>query len=489
MDNIQINSHSHTDRIRPPHSPVAIDPLSRSYHGASDQLQFQAGAMKRSLSFVPLRGTRGSQQKHHIHELSISGAIQTLKWRPPKNLCHDLSQLDNMTTANQDSTADHHEAMLAVSTTPTTGLGGHGTVSLWSYHRPFMPLIIVEGHTKGAVSMFLWVDTPEVEEIEIPVDDDTLSIRVEGLQTHSEKRFMDQPFDLQDIDSDQFKGLKGTWQHILSVGRDGSCLLQSLVRGERPIENVPHSTFAIANLSPFQRGYGSLQLILAHQNVPSGDNNDYQLCGLRRDIMTSMSRGVFQENPPGKNYTHSAFDWKLKSSGQKPELLGPLTFISTDRGDLNELSESSLRKDEVVIAPEVVHMSRFADSYQLYHDNEFQTKAKICRHNGSVAAGLNCHALSRMWSILASILDGSESEDIVDSSSQRSFPSNPFSFMLLPTLKSLLLERADASDVQTCVVLCEVMEVIPSQRNSFQQEIVKTNVPGLDMSLVREWYL
>ena len=60
-------------------------------------------------------------------------------------------------------------------------------------------------------------------------------------------------------------------------------------------------------------------------------------------------------------------------------------------------------------------------------------------------------------------------------------PMNVMQYTLLPTIKSLLEERADAGDVQTCVALCEVLQVIqPDQQ---------TRIPGLELNLVREWYV
>jgi hypothetical protein len=55
--------------------------------------------------------------------------------------------------------------MIAVSTAPIKGAsaGGSGMISLWSYHRPFMPLSIVEGHKEGAVADFEWLDTPKMD--------------------------------------------------------------------------------------------------------------------------------------------------------------------------------------------------------------------------------------------------------------------------------------------------------------------------------------
>ena len=60
-------------------------------------------------------------------------------------------------------------------------------------------------------------------------------------------------------------------------------------------------------------------------------------------------------------------------------------------------------------------------------------------------------------------------------------PMNVMQYAILPTIKSLLLERADAGDVQTCVALCEVLQVIQSDE--------QTRIPGLELNLVREWYL
>lgn len=51
----------------------------------------------------------------------------------------------------------------------------------------------------------------------------------------------------------------------------------------------------MANLSPFQRGCGSLQVFSVHQKVPSGPSNDFALTGLRRDVVTASARGVFAE--------------------------------------------------------------------------------------------------------------------------------------------------------------------------------------------------
>ena len=53
----------------------------------------------------------------------------------------------------------------------------------------------------------------------------------------------------------------------------------------------------MANLSPFQRGYGSLQIFSVNQQVPNRVVNDFMLTGLRRDEQTRRAPGVFKEVP------------------------------------------------------------------------------------------------------------------------------------------------------------------------------------------------
>ena len=75
--------------------------------------------------------------------------------------------------------------------------------------------------------------------------------------------------------------------------------------GDRPISRVPSSCFAMANLSPFQRGYGSLQLFSVHQQVPNGVGSDFDLTALRQDAIMAKAPGVFKEAPIDINGTVS----------------------------------------------------------------------------------------------------------------------------------------------------------------------------------------
>jgi len=93
---------------------------------------------------------------------------------------------------------------------------------------------------------------------------------------------------------------------------------------------------------------------------------------------------------------------------------------------------------------------------------------------------LRCAPLARMWRSVASMLSGSGLNGLPSKGASPQ-PSNVMHFAILPTIKSLLLERADAGDVQTCVALCEVLQVIETESD--------TRLPGLELNLVREWYL
>ena len=54
-------------------------------------------------------------------------------------------------------------------------------------------------------------------------------------------------------------------------------------------------------------------------------------------------------------------------------------------------------------------------------------------------------------------------------------------FVLVPTIKAILEERSEAGDLQTCVSLCEVLQVVTPE------ETVK--IAELELERVREWYL
>lgn len=54
-------------------------------------------------------------------------------------------------------------------------------------------------------------------------------------------------------------------------------------------------------------------------------------------------------------------------------------------------------------------------------------------------------------------------------------------FLIFPTVKSMIEELAEQGDVQTCVAICEVLEVLNGDGT--------TKIQSLDINQVREWYL
>lgn len=115
---------------------------------------------------------------------------------------------------------------------------------------------------------------------------------------------------------------------------------------------------------------------------------------------------------------------------------------------------------------------------------ECKTKGDICRHNAGVAGSLNRHTLKSMWDTLAILLEGPDSDMLTN---KRSKPNSALSFVLLNTVQNLLLQRADAGDLQTCVVLCEMLDVIVPPINT--GDTAKSALPTIEIEAIREWYL
>ena len=238
------------------------------------------------------------------------------------------------------------------------------------------------------------------------------------------------------------------------------------------------SHFAMANLSPFQSGYGSLQCFSVYQNVPNRKDEDFMLTGLRQDQFTAEAPGIFHED----DLRHSDTNENREDfSGKRlPSTVPELVFSVIDQGNLDsEGLPIHQDNDTLCVAPEVVHLSRFSRSYKMYPDDDCSQRVDLCYYNSNVANELKCGSLSRMWRTVASLLQGSGLHELP--SSNMTNPVNPFQYTLFPTIKALLLERAEAGDVQTCVVLCEVLQVLQSGGS--------VSVPGLPVTLVREWYL
>lgn len=154
--------------------------------------------------------------KNMLHVLSISASVTRIRWRP----------VANETTAEGE---DRHDAMIAVATAQIKGAsaGGAGLLSLWSHHRPYMPLSVVEGHQEGAVVDFDWLDTPKSRDARFAVSDVTSTSRIPGVSSHEVDSIL---YDSSGMPRNESAPCR-FWQHVISVGRDGNCFVQSLVRG------------------------------------------------------------------------------------------------------------------------------------------------------------------------------------------------------------------------------------------------------------------
>ena len=109
--------------------------------------------------------------------------------------------------------------------------------------------------------------------------------------------------------------------------------------GDRPILRVPPSCFAMGNLSPFQKGYGSLQLLSVCQKIPYKGFDDFSLTGLRRDNVTANAPGIFQELPglsTESDLMSVTNDWSDKITSIIPASDPQIMFTVVDQGELDE---------------------------------------------------------------------------------------------------------------------------------------------------------
>jgi WD repeat-containing protein 24 len=450
---------------------------------------------------------KGSSSPYSRHVLFISAYVTQVRWRPPSIESLGMRVSDESSSEEEDDEVDPHDSMLAVSARLTSA-GGSGVLSMWSFHRPFMALSSVEGHREGAVADFVWLQSP----LMIPRSKKTSSNQRSTPAMGTTKPGSDSRLHraaptisdvslfrpsgrgreraLSEIDNDDNNSGDGeggmssesvcVWQHVLSVGRDGRCILQSFARGDRPISRVASSCFAMANLSPFQQGYGSLQCFSAYQAVPNRPEDDFALTYLRQDQYTANQPGIFHED----DIQDGSHPESMRNfAGQRlPSTVPELVFTVIDQGELDENGlPINQVTDMVCVAPEVVHLSRFASAYKLYPDDQCPRRVDLCLHNRNVADDLKFGPVARMWATVARLLKSAGVDELPSIMSQTK-PSNVFQLAILPTMKDLLLERAEAGDVQTCVALCEVLQVI-------QLGGGKVCIPGLEISLVREWYL
>ena len=454
------------------------------------------------------------------HVLAVAAPVKRVRWRPPASKAHLLqvqpstmmtavaattggqrspaqspSRINkatmhhlpnnNMNNSNNDDgggdhhddndhddkgTSDRHESMLAVATVPIKGEsgGGSGFVALWSYDFPYMPLSILEGHKEGAVTDMAFLDAAQVAATQKGVSETGKGARPPS----KSKPPTPKPGGGGGgggVDPNKQEEEECIWQHILSVGKDGQCLIQSLARGDRPITHVPPSCFAMANLSPFQRGYGSLQIFSICQEVNRGSDS-----WLRMDHVTASAPGIFRVDNLTSQRRIQRGNHNLVPRKKK----GPImTFHSLDQGNLDHAGKPATvgtNSDSAVIAPEVVHLSRFAEQYEFYPTVALPTRIDICLHNMQVAESLQNQTVAQIWQTVSGELERAAIDSLAVDVME---PIHD----IKPVILGLLEGRANDGDVQSCVALCEVLEIVNSDRS--------TQIPGLEIQLVREWYL
>jgi hypothetical protein len=194
-----------------------------------------------------------------LHVLSISASVTRLRWRPPSKI--PISSAEDV-----GNVEDLHDAMMAVATAPIKGAsaGGAGVLSLWSIHRPYMPLSTVQGHEDGAVADFDWLETPQSPSEPSALSSSAVSsqnaptealrrpvtrAKASSFDGEGQPAFLNEghrrlvgPGSICAIDStlsresqdfsDEEEQSFRIWQHVISVGRDGQCIVQSFVRGK-----------------------------------------------------------------------------------------------------------------------------------------------------------------------------------------------------------------------------------------------------------------
>jgi hypothetical protein len=220
-----------------------------------------------------------------------------------------------------------------------------------------------------------------------------------------------------------------------------------------------------------------------YQKVPNSTEDDFFLTALRQDEYTAQAPGAFYEPA----VTHQREEEQIEDPGQRIPLKSPeMIFSVVDQGDLdqNNLPVRTDGDETLCVGPEVIHLSRFTRFYKMYPDKDCPSPIELCANNSHVAAELDQVPLSFMWKTVENLLRGcgTSSGGLPNAPNIHSLPVNAMQYAIFPTVKSILYERADAGDVQTCVVLCEVLQVIEAGGQT-------TKLPGLGMGVVREWYM
>ena len=111
----------------------------------------------------------------------------------------------------------------------------------------------------------------------------------------------------------------------------------------------------MANLSPFQRGYGSLQIFSVCQQVPNDPASDYLLTGLCQDEQTAQAPGVFRESQIEGANSGTGIDDSLLGGKRLPGKIDLAKLYELD----NRVDSTSRFHSNVITAtmPDLVRVS------------------------------------------------------------------------------------------------------------------------------------
>ena len=81
-----------------------------------------------------------------------------------------------------------------------------------------------------------------------------------------------------------------------------------------------------------------------------------------------------------------------------PSSVPQLSFSVVDQGSLDKNSIPIVNDNDLFcVAPEVVHLSRFARLHKLYPDASCPSRVDLCLYNSKVAEELRCGPLARTY--------------------------------------------------------------------------------------------
>ena len=242
---------------------------------------------------------------------------------------------------------------------------------------------------------------------------------------------------------------------------------------------IPSSLVA---MRPLPSSDASMHIVSIKQAVPNRKADDFNLTRLTTDFPEGV--GIFREIEEESN-NHTYYDMRPRTMSDRDHRLDKNTAGNVL---LNSFFTDAASGDHH-IAPELRNIKHYACHYRTTGGSA----SEIFTHNASVAAEVGAKKISKMWSILSVLSYG---QGLSGSSGDALDP------LFTPTISSLLKERGDFGDVQTCVTICEIVDIFEGQTatgagsgdskellaSSTSQPLSSTGL-DIDLELVREWYL